>query len=1047
MWRAAGGAPGSRGRGDSLPAAPSRGQGRAEADGVADADGGEVQRYGQAERGGWQEASGGAYGAPSGGQTYGDEAYGGTGGGRHGGGGGFPPAEMYGWGYGGGGAGGYRGGEDGGGYGGGYGESYEGGCGGYMEGGGGHGGTMGAGGGLMGEEWGYAEGSGWGAREGGGAHEGMAGDGGEGLGGALRRRGDGRRQQAQGEGGEEEETKGTIGGGWWRLLGGRKGGGYGGVVRGADGAGARGMVQRTACAGPAAPAHAAAEFSPAAASGEGGELAMGPKWGDAGVGDGGTVGAGAGREGSAGSGEAAGVAAAGARAAVVDTAVLERAGIMTSGLTTAGFKARRKGRPLVHGREGGYDDEGWSPGPDSSRVVGWGTDERASVTGGEGGSAEGEEVERVEGAEGEAGDEGSADAGEGGSGGSAAGGDEEGSRGGSDGEAEEETREGERHEESAQEWGPAASPGEWGQYPSHVPHYQYPGNHHHPGGQYARQQPQPQHAQQQWGQQYPSDQRHAQGGHPSPAAHCSYPHDQWQQHGPHSYGGYRAYPGEDGPLPATAGSAAAAAPTPVSHSPLTGSPGAPPHALHAPASQGAGAGGWRWEGPGAGEGLWGAVPAGQQGRLARTRGRRSGEEAAGGEGMAVGGAVARVAAAAEAPTVAGRAGGAGAAAAGRGARLTRCWGRGAGGGRGERGKGLPRVALGGASVTGRRGTDVYEAMSKGETMGEWDKGLGLQVDVGALGRHPHSTNVSDGGQVVLKRRSREGSTGWGRARERYVSVVVAHAMQTWPRIDFSLADAFQWLELARYSGMSHVFWYDMSDDPRDSMEAALKPYERDGFVTYHHFPSLAPSLPAPHLASPRDQALHHCLTEHGATTVWLLPLTPVDYPSVPSDIKPGFADRFLRAYEARHPSAAQLLLQTFLFLGAPQNASSPLIQRYQRRTNQSDGVSLHPQARVVPVVRPDLVARVLWRNPSHLLMTRGSTMALPAGAMRVNRFASALQQMPGTEPSTDMVLDASLQPLVPELAMMVERSKQASRIKLPGAAARSTLGGFGWFRS
>ncbi|GJP41767.1 hypothetical protein CLOM_g1415 [Closterium sp. NIES-68] len=578
MWRAAGGAPGSRGRGDSLPAAPSRGQGRAEADGVADADGGEVQRYGQAERGGWQEASGGAYGAPSGGQTYGDEAYGGTGGGRHGGGGGFPPAEM-------------------------------------------------------------------------------------------------------------------------------------------------------------------------------------------------------------------------------------------------------KGRPLVHGREGGYDDEGWSPGPDSSRVVGWGTDERASVTGGEGGSAEGEEVERVEGAEGEAGDEGSADAGEGGSGGSAAGGDEEGSRGGSDGEAEEETREGERHEESAQEWGPAASPGEWGQYPSHVPHYQYPGNHHHPGGQYARQQPQPQHAQQQWGQQYPSDQRHAQGGHPSPAAHCSYPHDQWQQHGPHSYGGYRAYPGEDGPLPATAGSAAAAAPTPVSHSPLTGSPGAPPHALHAPASQGAGAGGWRWEGPGAGEGLGGG------GAGKRLRGAKAWR-------WAVQWHVWRL----------------------QQRRQLLQGGLAA----------LALLLLAGALaslavVTGRRGTDVYEAMSKGETMGEWDKGLGLQVDVGALGRHPHSTNVSsDGGQVVLKRRSREGSTGWGRARERYVSVVVAHAMQTWPRIDFSLADAFQWLELARYSGMSHVFWYDMSDDPRDSMEAALKPYERDGFVTYHHFPSLAPSLPAPTSPAPAISGLPLRAVRHQA---------------------------------------------------------------------------------------------------------------------------------------------------------------------------------------
>ncbi|CAI5517658.1 unnamed protein product [Closterium sp. Naga37s-1] len=172
-----------------------------------------------------------------------------------------------------------------------------------------------------------------------------------------------------------------------------------------------------------------------------------------------------------------------------------------------------------------------------------------------------------------------------------------------------------------------------------------------------------------------------------------------------------------------------------------------------------------------------------------------------------------------------------------------------------------------------------------------------------------------------------------------------------------------------------------------------------------------PPQPRPHHP---HQALHHCLTHHGSFVVWLLPLTPVDYLSVPPDIKPGFADRFLRAYEARRPSASQLLLQTFLFLGFPQvplqvlhrsplqvphkshprprnslhlspsllflshtmiapssshrlgyiqcvpsspplttpqclsshvlppNASALLIQRYQRRTNHSDGVSLSP---------------------------------------------------------------------------------------------------------
>ncbi|CAI5478036.1 unnamed protein product [Closterium sp. Yama58-4] len=595
-------------------------------------------------------------------------------------------------------------------------------------------------------------------------------------------------------------------------------------------------------------------------------------------------------------------------------------GVMTTGLTTAGFKVRRRGRPVVHGRASGYDDdEAWNPGGDRSGAAGWGAEERASVKGGDGsvgageaGSEEGEE-------EGDGGDGGSGESEEEGSVGSGEGEDEEGrkgeegSRGGSDGGSEGEAREGEGAGEARQE------------------------------------------------------QRQGGGG------------------------GERRSSGEEGQ--------------------------------------------------------------GQQGVFAGV-GRCRGEEAAGGQGRVVGGAVAAVAAAASAlGAAAGWPGSAGTAAARCHSRLPRCivdagragWGRcGA-----RRGGGGSETAGGGKDV-GRgqerraRGSIDARETQVGEGEGRERKGFA-------------SSGTWKGGGGACGGAARHGRRAAGGAGPQwYVAVHITHAMQTWPRLDFSLSDAFQvcllpircascpsgvppahqvcllpircascpsgvppahqvcllpircascpsgvpsahqWLEFARYSGVAHVFWYDMADDPRDRMEAALEGYKRDGFLTYHHFPSLAPSLPAHHGATPHDQALHHCLTHHGSSAVWLLPLTPVDYLTVPPDIKPGFTDRFLRAYEARRPSASQLLLQTFLFLGSPQNSSALLIQRYQRRTNHSDGVSLKPQAQVVPVVRPNLVARVLWHNPSHLLMTGGSTMALPAGAMRVNRFASALQQMPGT---------------------------------------------------
>ncbi|CAI7795495.1 unnamed protein product [Closterium sp. NIES-53] len=1204
MRKAAGQAPRSRVEGNSSPAALRQGPGSAEADDAVAADGGEAPRLRQAEPGGGREGSGGDYGAANGGIMYGDEGYGATGGGGYGGGGGFPPEALYGRGYGGGGAGGWEeGAGDGGearqqwgveGYGG-YPSGMRGGegeWGGYgMYGGGGYG-THGGGGGEM-----YGTG-GYGA--------GVYGEGGYGAWG-------------YGEGGYGEGEYGA---------GVHVAGGYGIVVRGEDGMGANGVAEPGAPHGPAA-----------AGTGGGAEQPRGSSAGDAGEGDGGAAVAGQEREGSGGSrGALAGTARAGAETqtaravgmvgvAGVAGAGVAVEGVMTTGLTTAGFKVRRGGRPVVHGRASGYDeDEAWSPGGDRSGAPGWGVEERASVKGGDG-SVEGGEAGSEEGEEdGGDGNEGSGESGGEGSVGSAEVEDEEGSKGeegsreGSDGASEGEAREGERAGESQQEWGSEAS---WGQYPSPAPHH------------YARPHPAFLHFQHPWEHQRPNDPWQAHGGqahgsHPSPAAHGSHAHDPWQQHGAHSHAAQGTYPAAHHPLPAAA---AAAAPASASHSPLTGSPGlrGPPHALQPPQGTAAGAagawggagvgawgggwggaGGWGWGG--AGGDLLGGVhalrggPGGGRGGAPGSRGLRRGRQAGGGkekdsgsdrgEGEGRGGAAERkgrgsracspelggaegrrrragkagwwavqwqlwrlqprrslllqgalaalallLLAGTLAPLAALWAQGGGGEGGGEqgegegGVRLgeMRTWGGdgrrekglgmlpgrhrwGRGGRRGDWGKGLPRVALGGAggvSAAGWRGTDVYEASSESERMGEWDEQLGLEVDVATSAPHLHSDSLTGGGEVSGGS-SLQGPSG--AAPQWYVAVHVTHAMQTWPRLDFSLSHAFQWLELARYSGVAHVFWYDMAEDPRDRMvrcahgvgsgggsslsggeghstwprtpfvpppfrapptllhpsfapplffptppaphaphpthpawqEAALERYEGDGFVTYHHFPSLAPSLPVNREASPRDQALHHCLTHHGSAAVWLLPLTPVDYLTVPPDIKPGFADRFLRAYEARRPSTSQLLLQTFLFLGnPPQNASALLIQRYERRTNHSDGVSLSPQARVVPVVRPNLVARVLWHNPSHLLMTGGSTMALPAGAMRVNRFVSALQQMPGigTEHGADMVVDTSLQPLVPELEMMLERSQQAGRIKLPGAAAHGTLGGFNWFRS
>lgn len=60
----------------------------------------------------------------------------------------------------------------------------------------------------------------------------------------------------------------------------------------------------------------------------------------------------------------------------------------------------------------------------------------------------------------------------------------------------------------------------------------------------------------------------------------------------------------------------------------------------------------------------------------------------------------------------------------------------------------------------------------------------------------------------------------------------------------------------------------------------------------------------------------HCLSNYGEHAHWLLSLNSfLEYPVAPTDVAPGFLDRFLRDYEALSPSASQLLMQTFIVDG------------------------------------------------------------------------------------------------------------------------------------
>ncbi|CAI5989480.1 unnamed protein product [Closterium sp. NIES-64] len=324
---------------------------------------------------------------------------------------------------------------------------------------------------------------------------------------------------------------------------------------------------------------------------------------------------------------------------------------------------------------------------------------------------------------------------------------------------------------------------------------------------------------------------------------------------------------------------------------------------------------------------------------------------------------------------------------------------------GNRGAGLVRVALdrGGVGARRGRGTDVYEASREGEIVNAWDPQYGLEIDVWDPRTHNPLNKqlyVNFGVQIRVqvagdkdKAPSELGSevqVAGGKDKAHYLVTMVVHHLNRSSNI--SLYECRQWVEYYKYAGVSHVVWYDTATDSRDSIEAAWRPYIRDGFLTLHSFRHVFPSFDPQGVASKDDQATLHFLTTHGPQTAWFVRLPVTSFLFAPGDVKPGFLDRFLREYEAHRQQASQLLLQMLHFVGPGEQRPLPalLLERFVHRTEQTRGASLQKFAQMTAVVKPDSVLRLFWHHPHHLEMSKGDTVVLPAALLRVHSFEKAV---------------------------------------------------------
>ncbi|CAI5472209.1 unnamed protein product, partial [Closterium sp. Yama58-4] len=288
-----------------------------------------------------------------------------------------------------------------------------------------------------------------------------------------------------------------------------------------------------------------------------------------------------------------------------------------------------------------------------------------------------------------------------------------------------------------------------------------------------------------------------------------------------------------------------------------------------------------------------------------------------------------------------------------------------------------------------------------------------------------------------------GAGGGGKDKPHYLVAMVVHHLNRSSNI--SLYECRQWVEYYKYAGVSHVVWYDTATDSRDSIEAAWRPYIRDGFLTLHSFRHLFPSFDPQGFASKDDQATLHLLTTHGPQAAWFVRVPVSSFLFAPGDVKPGFLDRFLREYEAHRPQASQLLLQMLHFVG-PGERPLPalLLERFVHRTEQTMGASLQPFAQMTAVVKPDSVLRLFWHHPHHLEMSKGDTVVLPAALLRVHSFEKAVtgEGMEGEE----VVADTSMLPIAIDLNQMLNKDsgdaarRMASSSSVPFLASSSLNG-------
>ena len=211
----------------------------------------------------------------------------------------------------------------------------------------------------------------------------------------------------------------------------------------------------------------------------------------------------------------------------------------------------------------------------------------------------------------------------------------------------------------------------------------------------------------------------------------------------------------------------------------------------------------------------------------------------------------------------------------------------------------------------------------------------------------------------------------------FLTAVVLLRIYKEDKANLTTRELKQWLEYMRYIGVEHVYLYDAFVSEDEAQMNEVKMFLQDNYVTYIDWHVHNPYT----ISGTQVSAYQHCINHFGHENTWQAAIDIDEYPFSPVDTRPGFLSRFIKRFSEKDPTASEICMQNFLFLGKPLPLEL-LMERIWRRTPQPSN----------PLVKPIYKPANVRAQVHHNNVMQGHTTNAPAVELRMNHYWGARLQ-------------------------------------------------------